>query len=140
MRSFLFKFSVLKSLKTIDYFIVFYRYCQGLRGYPHGFLLILRIRLLNSLHFRNISYIREVMNHVGMDHITDQSDAAVSMILLYNTYLYPTHRIHKKRPAYPPVSFCTFSVSPNLLRCSPQPSPLWLPLPSPVHRKEYPLR
>lgn len=74
-----------------------------------------------------ISYIREVMNHVCMDHITDQSDAALSMKC----------RIRKKRPDIFAGLFlwilCILYI--NLLRYSLLLSLPWLPLPSPVHRK-----
>ena len=102
---------------------MFSRYCQGLRLYPHGFLHIFVCR--------GICYIREVMNHVCMDHITDQSDAAVSLILqCYDG-------IPKKRPDTSAGLFlwilCILYI--NLLRYSLLLSLLWLPLPSPVHRK-----
>ncbi len=75
-----------------------------------------------------ISYIREVMNHVCMDHITDQSDAAVSMRYLSAS---------KKRPEIFAGLFlwilCILCI--NRLRYSLLLSLLWLPLPSPVHRK-----
>lgn len=56
---------------------------------------------MNSLPFRSISYIREVMNHVGMDHITDQSDAAVSMILLYSAFCTRLIAYSKKETGIP---------------------------------------
>ena len=61
---------------------------------------------------RGICCIREVMNHVCMDHITDQSDAALSLILqCYNG-------ITKKRPVqHPPVSFAGSYVFYILIFC-----------------------
>ena len=119
MRSFLFEFTFSSRKKTTDYFIVFCRYCQGLRLYPNIF-----VHIFCPLC---ISYIREVMNHVCMDNITDQSDAAVSMKC----------RIRKKRPDIFAGLFCWILciLYINLLHYSPLLSLLWLPLPSPVHRK-----
>lgn len=123
MRSFLFKFFVLKSLKN---YRLFYRV----------FPILSRTAALSAwfLHIfvcRGICCIREVMNHVCMDHITDQSDAAVSLILqCYDG-------IPKKRPDTSAGLFlwilCILYI--NLLRYSLLLSLLWLPLPSPVHRK-----
>lgn len=123
MRSLLFKIHVLKSLKN---YRLFYRVLPILSRtvalsihYPYTF-----VHIFCSLC---ISYIREVMNHVCMDHITDQSDAAVSMKC----------RIRKRRPDIFAGLFCWILciLYINLLRYSPLLSLLWLLLPSPVHRK-----
>lgn len=115
MRSFLFKIFVLKSLKNYRLFYRVLPILSRTAGLSTHIFCSLRIYCL-----------REVMNHGSMDHITDQSDAAVSMIF---TAQKETGQIRRSL-------FCVLCTLPvNLLRCSPPLLLLWLPLPSPVHRK-----
>ena len=118
MRSFLFKFSVLKSLKN---YRLFYRVLP----------ILSRTAALSSWFFAyfpcvSISCVREVMNHVCMDHITDQSDAATPLIFAVQKETGNNHRSLF-------VIYAMYII--NLPHCSPQPLLLWLLLPSPVHRK-----